>query len=118
MAEVAVDGEILRITVQGLDRVLALRSHLDVPLAHVRDARVDSEVARGWYHGLRAPGANIPGVVIAGTFYREGGRTFWDVHDPERVIVLELDHEHFAQVVLGVEDPVGAVQRIRAALRR
>ena len=27
---------------------------------------------------------HLPGVITAGTFYQEGERVFWDVHDPER----------------------------------
>lgn len=117
MAQIAVDGEVLRIEVVGFDKVLALRSHLDVPLAHVRGARVDPEIATGWFHGLKVPGANIPYVVTAGTFYRHGERTFWeDVHDPAKVIVINLDHESFSHLVLGMDDPETAVRLIEEAL--
>jgi hypothetical protein len=118
MAQIAVDGNVLRIEVVGFDKVLALRSHLDVPLTHVRAARADPDIAKGWFHGLKAAGANIPGVVTAGTFYSHGERTFWDVHDPAKVIVIDLDHESFSHLVLGVDDPAAAVHLIQEALGR
>ena len=34
---------------------------------------------------------------------------FWDVHDPERTIVLELDHEFYDQLIIEVPDPAKAV---------
>ena len=34
---------------------------------------------------------------------------FYEVHDPERTIVLELDHEHSKRLVIEVADPAAAV---------
>ena len=49
--------------VRGTDKLWALKSSLEIPLSGVR---VDPSVAHGWYHGIRMPGANIPGVITAG----------------------------------------------------
>jgi hypothetical protein len=38
------------------------------------------------------------------------------VHDPDRTIVLELNHERFARLVVEVEDPAAAVKTISAAI--
>ena len=38
-----------------------------IPLAHIREVRIDPEPARGWWHGLRMPGTQIPGLLTAGT---------------------------------------------------
>jgi hypothetical protein len=35
------------------------------------------------------PGTNIPGVLTAGTFYQDGKRVFWDVHNPDNTVVIE-----------------------------
>jgi hypothetical protein len=53
----------------------------------------DPAIAHGWWRGLRMPGTNIPGVLTAGTFYQDGKRVFWDVHNPENTVVIELKHE-------------------------
>ena len=39
------------------------------------------------------PGTNIPGVLTAGTFYQHGKRVFWDVHNPDNTVVIELKDE-------------------------
>ena len=56
--------------VRGADKLWALKSSLEIPLVHIAGVRADQEAARGWYHGIRMPGTNVPGVITAGTFYQ------------------------------------------------
>jgi hypothetical protein len=56
------------------------------------------------------------GVITAGTFYQEGERVFWDVHDPEKTVVIRLKDEHYARLVIEVEDPPATVAAIQEAL--
>ena len=102
--------------VEGIDRMWALRSQLEFPLSHIRGVRVDPEAATGWWHGIRLWGSNIPGVLTAGTFYQNGRVVFYDVHDPARTIVIELDHEHYDRMVVEVEDPAGEKAKIENAI--
>jgi hypothetical protein len=68
---------------------------LAVPLAHVRGVEVDPEAARVPWSGLPIRDADgwAPGVVAAGTVRHEGQRAFWDVHDPERAVIVHLADE-------------------------
>ena len=116
MVNVSIEGDRVRFEVEGWDKLWSLKSQLEIPLLHIVDARVDPEPARGWWHGIKFPGTNLPGVITAGTFYQVEGAVFFDVHDPERTIVIELEHEHYARLVLEVDDPEGVVARIRAAV--
>jgi predicted nucleic acid-binding protein len=110
-----VDGRV-HLEVERLDKLWALRSHLELPLAHVKSVRIDVDAARGWWHGLRLGGTNVPGLLTAGTFYSHSdGLVFYDVHDPSRTIVLELEHEHYRRLVVEVEDPAAALQQFRDA---
>jgi hypothetical protein len=118
MATIDVADESLTVHVTGLDRVLAFKSTITVPLTHVSDISRDVEAAGKLFHGLRLPGTSIPGVITAGSFLRSGEWTFWDVHDPDKAVLLHLNHEHFSQVVVGVDDPDATVQLVRAALAR
>jgi len=74
-----VEGK-LTLHVRGADKLWAFKSSLEIPLVHIAGVRADPEAARGWYHGIRLPGTNVPGVITAGTFYQDGKRVFWDVH--------------------------------------
>jgi len=60
--------------VRGGDKLWACKSTLEIPLVHIASVRADPETARGWYHGIRMPGTNVPGVITAGTFYQGGKR--------------------------------------------
>ncbi|HXW93468.1 MAG TPA: hypothetical protein VEK33_23160 [Terriglobales bacterium] len=111
-----VEGK-LTLHVGGADKLWAFKSTLEIPLVHVAGVRADPNAARGWYHGIRLPGTNIPGVITAaGTFYQDGKRVFWDVHHPERAIVIDLYDERFNQLVVEVADPEAAVHLIQNAL--
>ncbi len=47
------------------------------------------------------PGTSIPGVLTAGTFYHDSKRVFWDVHNPENTVVIELKDERSLEKILG-----------------
>ena len=109
------DGKLV-LRVEGFDKVWALKSTLEIPLAHVEGIRVDATIAHGWSHGMRMPGTNIPGVITAGTFYQDGKRVFWDVHDSAKTIVIDLRDETYQQLIVEVADPEAAVQLFTDAL--
>jgi hypothetical protein len=118
MVDVSVIGDRVRFEVAGWDKLWALKSQLEIPLAHIKGARVDPEAARGWWHGLRLPGTNIPGLLTAGTFLQSGGAVFFDVHNTDRTIVVELDHEMYRRLVIEVENPAQTAATIEAARKR
>ena len=113
MTEVEIANGYLRVVVEGFDKVLALRSSVEVPLTHVRGASQDPDMGEG--HGLRLGGTSLPGVVAAGTFY-DGRWWFLDVHHPEVAVKIELDHEHYAALIVEVANPEETVAAINAAI--
>jgi hypothetical protein len=106
----------LTLHIRGADKLWAFTSTLEIPLVHIASVRADPEVARGWYHGIRMPGTNVPGVITAGTFYQDGKRVFWDVHHPEKTIVIDLHDERYNELVVEVDDPAAAMKLIHTAL--
>jgi hypothetical protein len=116
MVDLTIRDGMLVLNVEGMDKLWALKSSLEIPLKHVVGVRADPEVARGWWHGIRMPGTNIPGVLTAGTFYQDGKRVFWDVHDPEKTVVIDLRDERYNELIVEVENPVMAAEMVRAGL--
>jgi len=117
MAEVELTEDALVVHVQGLDRIFALKSRLEIPLSHVLGAEVDPELGHPeWWKSLRLTATQIPWVVTAGTFYQEGERVFWDVHDPEKVVVSRLKDERLGGLVIGVEEQYATVADIQGAI--
>lgn len=117
MVAVTIENGVATFEVEGADKLWALRSRLEIPVAHIRGAHVDPDIAHGWWHGLRAPGTSVPGIITAGTFYQQGKRIFWDVHHAENVIVVELADERYDELVIEVADPAATVAQITAAVR-
>jgi len=116
MARITIDGENLVVEIEGMDKLWALKSRLVIPLDKVRGATADPGAVT-LHKGLRAPGLNLPGVAVAGTFYQDGERVFWDVHDKAKTVVIELAEQRYARLVLGVADPRATVALIESALQ-
>jgi len=116
MARIEIVGPDLVVHVEGWDKLFTFKSELRVPLAHVTAVERAGDEARRWYHGFRAAGTNIPGVLTAGTFYHDGGRVFWDVHKPDGAIAICLHDERYAKFVVEVPNPDETIASIEAAL--
>lgn len=110
-------GDRLVVSMRGWDRLWTLRRRIDVPLAHVRGATADPGVHRE-SAGVRAPGTYLPKVITAGTYYKDGERTFWNLRGSQEAVVVELTGERFARLVLGVPDARAAAERIERSLSR
>ena len=116
MVELSIAEGKLALHVKGADKLWAFKSSLEIPLAHIASVHADPEAARGWWHGVRMPGTNLPRVITAGTFYQHGNRVFWDVHNPENTIIIHLHDERYNQLIVEVADPRAAVNLIQTAL--
>ena len=116
MVELSISGGNLELHVRGADKLWALKSSLEIPLRHIAGIRADPSVAHGWWHGIKLPGTNIPGVLTAGTFYQHGKRVFWDVHNPGNTVVIGLRDERYDELIVEVADPQVTVDLVRAAL--
>jgi hypothetical protein len=116
MVDLSIQEGKLMLHVRGADKLWAFKSSLEIPLVHIVRVRADPEAARGWYHGMRMPGTNVPGVITAGTFYQDGKRVFWDVHHPEKSIAIDLHDERYSELVVEVDDPEQAIKLIQNAL--
>jgi hypothetical protein len=117
MVDVAIDGDRAVFTVEGLDKLWAFRSHLEIPLAHILGAEHDPESVGRWWHGLKVFGTELPGLFAAGTFYYHGELVFWDVRSPDRTVIVSLDHERFKKLIIEVADPEAVVSLLTRAQR-
>jgi hypothetical protein len=115
-AVVDVMDDRLVVDIKGADRLWALRSRLEVPLANVVDVAPAIAEARKWLHGLRVGGTHVPGVISAGRFYEHGRWVFWDVHEPEHAIGIQLRDEKYDRLVIEVADPGDVMERIHRSM--
>jgi hypothetical protein len=118
MTRLSVSEGKLIVEVEGWDKLWSLRSHLAIPVQDVVRIYADPEIAQSWWKGLRLAGTHVPGVIAAGTFYHHGDWIFWDVHDPGNAVVIELQHERYAKLIVEVENPAATVAAIQRELPR
>ena len=116
MVDVAVEGDRLVFNVEGFDKLWALRSRLEIPLAHIVDVEANADQVGRWWHGFKLLGSEMPGVFAAGTFFYHGELVFWDVHDPANTIIVSLAHERYKKLIVEVAEPSATVARLRSAL--
>lgn len=116
MAEIEITPTNLVVHVKGADQFFALKSQLEVPLEHIARVILNPPEVHNIWHGLRVAGTNLPGVITAGRFVQHGQWAFWDVHDPKKAICIELHDEHYAKIVIGVDDPFGVAEAITSAV--
>lgn len=109
MVEVTTDGNLATFEVKGLHKLWAFKSQIQIPLKHIRSVRQDAEALKCWWHGWRAPGTHIPGLITAGTFYEANKRIFWDVHNTEKAVIIDVVHDEYNQLIVEVEDPAAVI---------
>jgi hypothetical protein len=117
MAEIELTPQTLIVHITGADRLWALKSRLEIPLAHVTGAHPATDDARAWMHGIRVGGTHVPGVLSAGRFYQHGDLVFWDVHDPDKAIAIGLADERYARLVVEVADPAATLDALTRAIQ-
>lgn len=117
MVELETEGDHFIFKVKGLHQLWALRRRIEVPRSQVRAVRIDPEAARGWWKGLRLGGTHLPGVIIAGTFYFRGLWIFFDVRNPERAVVVELEGHRYDRLVVEPAEPEVMVREISEGAR-
>jgi hypothetical protein len=106
------DGKLI-VEVQGWDRLWAFLSRLEIPLEHTSGVRTAADEC---VTGIRASGTHIPGVITAGTFYEIGRTVFWDVHNQEKAIAIDLNDEYFSALIVEVADPEASIRDIERAI--
>ena len=97
------------------EAVASLQKSIRIPLTHVRGATADDGY-RGRELGLRAPGTGLPGILHAGTFYKDGDRQFVFIARKTHPVVIELANEKWRRIVLGVEDARRTAAAVSAAI--
>lgn len=116
MVEISFGYENLLLEVKGTHKWWALASKMTIPLAHINGVHHDPKPAMGWFQGLKIAGTDLPNLFRAGYFWQDGDRVFWDVRHPKKTIVIELEDEKCAKLIVEVKDVAKALAEIETAL--
>jgi hypothetical protein len=118
MADVTVTHDRLRVSIRGIDVLWAFKARLVLPLDHVKGARRDPHLpAEGPWLGAGRADSLLGYAVAAGPMLVHGRREFWDVHDPERAVTIDLVDEPYQRLVVEVADPAAVIAAVNAAVQ-
>jgi hypothetical protein len=124
VAQIEITPTSLVVQIEGVDRFLALvcalsggvKARLEVPLEHVAGVDASAPEAHQFWKGWTVAALNLPGVVTVGRLVDRGQWALWDVHDPDEAITIYLRDEHYAKLVICVDDPAGVAAEIARAV--
>lgn len=104
----------------GWNKLWSLRSKIEIPFADIVSIEQDRRLAENGPAGLRFPGANLPGIYLAGTYWKFWGknkvRSFWVRRHADKCITIRLRNQHFNYVTVEVHDPEREIHHLRTAL--
>ena len=117
MVDVSINGDRAIFTVEGLHKLWAFRSRIEIPLTHITGVEINHDQVGKWWHGFKLIGTDAPGLFAAGMFYYHGELVFWDVLDTTKTIIVSLEHERYKKLIIEVADPGTTAAMIETALR-
>jgi hypothetical protein len=119
MTSIKIEDDNIVIEMIGIDKVLSLKSRIDIPAKHILSASQNIEESKKWL-GIKGMkkilGSNIPGIISDGTFY-DHGRFFLDVHNPENTISIILKDEKYKEIIVEVENPQETLELINKKIQ-
>jgi hypothetical protein len=66
---------------------------------------------------MRLVGARLPMIVKDGRFLTSEGMMFFEMHDPDKCIIVSLNHERYKKIVFEVEDKGAVAKQINNAIK-
>lgn len=99
----------------GVDRILAIKSRLVVPLHHISSVTTEKADWR-YFNELKVAGARLPNVVKDGGFWSpKDGLLFYEMHDPNSCVTVELFEERYKKIIFQVDDKEATATQLRKA---
>jgi hypothetical protein len=115
--KIKIDGGNLVFEIHGMDSFLALKRSVTVPLTHVTSVSTD-KASWDTLKQIRVVGSGLSGVVKDGTFLAPDGTvSFFEMHDPDKCITVNLKDDHYKKIVFQVDDKDAAAAMIYDALK-
>jgi hypothetical protein len=117
VGEIRVEGNSIIFQLQGIDKVLALKSQLRIPIEHIVD--VSTERA-DWniFNQLRVGGSAFPGILKDGRYFsrKEKGWLFYEMKDSNSCVTVSLKDERYKKIIFEVKDKEESANLIRQAM--
>ena len=116
MTKISFNKQKVIIEIEGIDKILALKSSIEIPIEHILSVSKADDIAKKWLGiksitKIKIGGTQLPGVITEGTFY-DKGRVFLDIHHPENTILLSLRNDKYKEIIIEVKDRDNVINEI------
>jgi hypothetical protein len=109
------DGNLV-FELHGVDEFLSIKRSISIPLQHVVSVSTE-RVPWQPFKQIRVAGTSLPGVIKDGRFLSSNGMMFFEMHDPDKCVTVNLDHERYKKIVFEVENKEATAKQINDALK-
>lgn len=118
MTSITVENQQLIIRLEGINRVLALKSQLTIALKDILSVVFVSDLKTSDYLKWYTPklGLFLPESVAEGSFYTKEGKLFVNIHQGHAGIVLRLKDETYQEIIIELENAEKIVSEINQLL--
>jgi hypothetical protein len=100
----------------GIDEILSIKRTIKVPLEHVSSVSTEHVNLKPRLQ-MRLVGARIPTIVKDGRFLTSEGMMFFEMHNPDKCIIVNLNHERYKKIVFEVDDKEEVAKQINQAIK-
>jgi len=114
MVELSVKGNDLHVEILGWDKLLGLKSSIDVPLRAIKSVGAAAGFPKFRWTDVRVLGTGYPGVAV-GTYWM-GSPHRWAFLDVRRsskdVVSLEIEGQFYSSMIVEVTNAQVAIEQI------
>ena len=101
MPKIIHDEKGITIQLEGIKKVLSLKGEIKIPWKSISKISADKPK---WLIFTPKSGTNLPAVLMAGTFYRRKGKSFYYVRHLDKCLTISLKNHQFVEIVIEVRD--------------
>lgn len=118
MIQCVIEGNVAVFEIRGKEEFWTIATRIEVPLEHITKVSLGQGVDRQVWHGVQSPAMRVRGPLATGSLYRTGRRTFWDVADGDRALIVDLRSPAGArhQLILEVDRAAESLALLRDAI--
>ena len=116
VGEIRVEGNSIIFQLRGIDKVLALKSQLKIPIEHIVDVSIERA---DWniFNQLRLGGSAFPGKLKEGRYLsRKEGWLFYEMKDPDSCVTVSLKDERYKKIIFEVKNKEESANLIRQVM--
>jgi len=110
MTKISITKTAVILNFEGYKKFLALKNNLRIPFSCIKSL---STLPVKWLIFTPKAGTNFPGLLMAGTFFRREGITFYYVSDLTKCLTLSLQNHRYSKVVIQVENKEEMASKLR-----